>query len=241
MINILLSTVIAISFFSISLFAEEETILEKADQKIDNTVDQVKKSLDETKDRRAQSKFFILGNWAPYDLIIPSKFGATLGLVRSEQKTWELEYMRGSVSVPSIIEDLGKMTDTRISLMARSYSDRNSFNLSYGLSYFDFSMTLGDKLLNRVTGGNYPALDLVQVQSLGAHFGIGNRWVFKKNFTLGVDWISWSQPLIILKKNNTFADYATNKKDKDDVETAVNIISYFPRISALKLQLGFSF
>jgi hypothetical protein len=202
---------------------------------------QVTELLLETKDRRANSKYVALLNYSPLDLLIPSKIGLTLGLVNGTEQTWELEYLKGSVSVPFVIEDLGKMTDERISLIGRSYFNNNSFNFSYGLSYFDFSLHLGDKLLNRVTGGNYPSIDVVQVQALGFNMAVGNRWVFDKNMTFGVDWVSWAQPVSVIKKNSSFLDYATNQEDRDDVEKAINFISYFPRLAFFKLQFGMSF
>lgn len=204
-------------------------------------IEKVQEAVSDSAQLRSNRKYFVMANYSPFDLLIPGKYGATVGLHRSAQKTWEFEYLRGSISVPFIVEDLGKMTDERFSIIARSYSDRNSFNFSYGLSYFDFSLSLGDKLLNRVTAGNYPSLDLVEIQALGFHLGIGNRWVLNKNVTFGIDWVTWAQPLFLTSKKSAFLDYATNQKDKDDVDAALKVISFFPRLAFLKLQLGISF
>src|SRR5690606_30674611 len=144
------------------------------------------------------------GNYSPLDLLIPSKYGGTIGYTQNADTSWEFEYLKGSVSVPFLVDDLGKMTDERFSIIRRSYLGSNSFNISYGLTYFDFSMHLGNKLLDRVTGGGYPAIDLVEVQSLGLNLGIGNRWIFNKNITFGVDWISWAQPFYVMKKKSAF-------------------------------------
>lgn len=194
-----------------------------------------------TKERRAESSYFALASYSPIDLIIPGKLGLTLGLISDNSKSWELEYLRASISVPFIVEDLGKMTDQRLSLIGRSYFGGNSFNVHYGLSYFDFAISLGDKLLNRVSAGVYPALDVIQIQSLGFNLGIGNRWIVTSNITFGIDWISWSQPVYIIKKQSVFLDYATNQADRNDVENGIKLISYFPRIALLKLQLGMTF
>lgn len=210
-------------------------------QEIQKPSEEVKEALLETKDHRANTNYVALLNYSPIDLLIPSKIGFTLGLINGPEQTWELEYLKGTVSVPFIVEDLGKMTDERFSLIGRSYFGNNSFNMSYGLSYFDFSLHLGDKLLNRVTGGNYPSIDVVQIQAVGFNMGFGNRWVFEKNITFGVDWISWSQPVSLTKKNSAFLDYATNQEDRDDVEKAIKFISYFPRLAFFKLQFGMSF
>lgn len=229
---------------SLSSNAEEPTDprdTEKTKQQIQKPSEQVTQILLETKDRRASSDYIAMLNYSPFDLLIPSKIGFTLGFICNVDQIWEFEYLKGSVSVPFIIEDLGSMTDERFSIIGRSFLARNSFNFSYGISYHDFSLHLGDKLLNRVTGGSYPSIDVVQIQSLGFNLGVGNRWTFDKNITFGVDWVSWAQPVLITKKNSDFLNYATNEEDRDDVEKGIKFISYFPRLSFLKLQFGLSF
>lgn len=219
----------------------EQSALDKAGQIAKNTTEQVSKTLSETRERREKADYFALANYSPLDLLIPSKYGFTLGYIESADKTWEFEYLRGSISVPFIVEDLGKMTDERLSVIGRSYFGGNSFHVSYGLSYFDFSLHLGDKLLNRVTGGSYPSIDLVEIQSLGFNLAVGNRWSFNRNVTFGVDWISWAQPVYVMNKKSAFLDYASNQQDKDDVDKATKLISHFPRLAFLKLQLGILF
>lgn len=219
----------------------DKSVLDKAGEVAKETTEQVTKTLAETKIRRGKADYFVLVSYSPIDFLIPSKKGITLGLIRDADKTWEFEYLSGSISVPLVVEDLGKMSDERISIIGRSYFGNNSFNFSYGLSHFGFSLHLGDKLLNRVTGGNYPSLDLVEIKSLGFNVGIGNRWTFKHDVTLGIDWISWMQPVHITKKESSFLDYASNEEDKKDVDKAIGFISYMPRFAFLKLQLGILF
>ncbi len=201
---------------------------------------EVLKKLEE-KDLRYKYDYFFYGMYSPIDLVIPSKLGFSFGLTNDGNNTWELEYLRGSLSVPFIIEDLGKMTDERISIVRRSYFGGNSFNVSYGISYFSFSMHLGDKLMNGLTGGAYPSIDLVEIKSYGLNVGIGNRWIFNKNISFGVDWISISQPMMVTDKKSYFLDYSSNQQDKDDVDKAMKVISYFPRVVVFKLQLGILF
>lgn len=242
-------------FVSASALAQDSTVntnQPQAETPPPNLLDQAKEGakkagesisavLKEGPARRAEADYFALLNYSPIDFLLPGKYGFTLGAVKNADKTWEFEYLRGSISVPFIVEDLGKMTDERMSLIGRSYFGSNSFNLSYGLSYFAFSMHLGDKLLNRVTGGSYPSIDLIEVNSLGFNAAIGNRWALNKNISFGIDWISWAQPLLITKKQNSFLDYASNQDDRDSVDKATKIIAYFPRIAFLKLQLGVLF
>lgn len=222
---------------------------QKADTPADKVLKDVKKSTDQvaaqvslSRQRRSESNYFAFADYSLIDLVIPNKYGATIGLFQDADRSWELEYLRGSVSVPFIISDLGEMTDQRISLIRRSYAGRNSFNVSYGFSYFDFSMHIGDDMLGRITAGAYPSsIDLIRLQSLGFNLGIGNRWTFNRNITLGIDWIAWSQPVLITKKDSAFLDYASNSEDKDDVEKGLNTVSYFPRLTFLKVQFGILF
>lgn len=239
---LLLRTVLvsSILIFS-SMSTAEEDSSETAKDPRQHLYTQPVNTLSSSKSKREERSYFVLGNYSPIDLIIPSKIGLTFGSNRSSDNSLEIEYLKGAISVPIIVEDLGEMSDTRISLIKRNYFGSNSFNLNYGLSFFDFKLFLGDELLSRITSGTYPALDLIHLQSLGLNLGIGNRWTFSNNWTFGVDWVSWSQPLYILKEENAFLDYATNENDRDDVETAVDVISYFPRLQVLKIQLGYSF
>ncbi|MGZ3768020.1 MAG: hypothetical protein ACXVCP_05245 [Bdellovibrio sp.] len=218
----------------------EQSALEKTDEVLRNTNEQVATVLSATRDRRAGSSYFVLGNYSPLDLLIPSKYGVSLGLIVDADRTWEFEYLKGSFSVPFVVEDLGEMTDERYSLIRRFYFGGNSFNFSYGLSYFDFSVHLGNKFLNQVNA-NYPSVDLVQVDALGFNLAIGNRWTFDHNITLGVDWVSWAQPVFTTNKKSAFLDSSASQQDKENVDKALKTITYFPRLSFLKLQIGILF
>lgn len=190
-----------------------------------------------TSERRAKGKYFVLANYAPVDLFVPGKYGATIGYIRDADQTWELEYLRGTKTISFVVDDLGEMTDQRLSLMGRSYFNTNSFNLSYGLSYFDFLLHLGNEQLTR----SQASADLVRTQSLGFNIGVGNRWAFSHNIALGCDWISWTQPVYITHKDSAYLDQARDQDTKEGVETALKVISYFPRFSLLKIQLGILF
>lgn len=218
-----------------------ERPLDSAQEQVQAVAQKVESVLQNTRWRREQNDYLGLINYAPLDLIIPSKIGFTLGLIRDADTTWELEYLRGSVSVPFVVDDLGSMTDQRISLIRRSYFGGNSFNVGYGLSYYDFKVNLGSDILSRLTSGSVPEIDLIKIQALGFNLSLGNRWHLDHNITLGVDWISWSQPVVVTKEDTVFLDYVTNAEDREDVDTAVKLTSYFPRFSFFKIQLGILF
>lgn len=239
---------ICLQFFVCFNAFSEGDLSERVEKTFDSAVETTKEvaekvnsKMNETKSLRENTKYYLLGNYAILDLLIPTKYGVSAGVVEDVNKSWELEYLHGSLSVPFVIEDLGKVTDDRISIIGRSYFGNNSFNFNYGLSYFSFSLHLGDKLLSNLTGGAYPSLDLIEVNSVGFHIGIGNRWAINKSATFGIDWLEWSQPVIVTSKKTAYLDYATNQKDKDDVDNLIKIVSYFPRLTILKIQFGLLF
>jgi hypothetical protein len=65
--------------------------------------------------------------------------------------------------------------------------------------------------------------------------------VYKERWSLGVDWFSWAQPFVILKKDADFLNQTTDDDYKDDIDVAMKVMAYFPRWAAFKLYLGYSF
>lgn len=192
----------------------------------------------ETKAEKS-TNYFAFVNYSPLDLIVPSKYGVTMGLIQSSDETWEFEYLRGNLSFALLVDDLGAMTDQRFSITRRSYWSKNMY-VGYGLSYFDFSARLGSDLLDSV-GANVPSVDLIELQSLGAHFALGTMWTFKHDLALSVEWIAWAQPIFQLKKDAPFLSESNDSGDRDTVRKALNFISYFPHFSVLKIQFGMLF
>jgi hypothetical protein len=175
------------------------------------------------------------------DFIVFHKIGASAGLVMSPDFTWELEYIGATLSFPSLADDLGGVKDRRLSLIGRRYPKSNSFNLWLGLSYMSLSAHISNDMINRVSGGNSPDLDLIEINSVGLTFGFGNRWIFDNGVTFGVDWLAITQNLSVLDRKSTFLDRATNPQDRESIERVIDLISSFPRITLLKLQLGYIF
>ncbi len=226
--------------FSSCAFAEEQNTQEKIVEAFQEGKNQVVQALSHSRLVRQNSNYFATGNFAPVDLILPSKFGVTLGTVTNADYTWELEYLKSSVSVPFLVDDIGEMTDERLSLIRRNYFGTETFNLSYGLSYNKFKVHIGSKYLAYIST-NIPDADLMEIESLGFNVGIGNRWIFSNRWMVGVDWASWSQPVFTTKYNNKYSDFATDEDSKDTVDTVAKLIRWVPRISLLKLQVGYSF
>lgn len=226
--------------FSNFVFAEEQNTQEKIVEAFKDSKDQVVAALSHSRLVRQNSDYFVTGSYAPIDLVLPSKLGLTAGLVNDADHSWEAEYLKSSVSVPFLVDDIGEMTDERFSVIRRNYFGTETFNLSYGLSYYKFKVHLGNKYLASVAT-TIPDVDLLRVESVGFNMGIGNRWIFSNRWIVGVDWISWSQPVFTTRKNNKFDDYSNDSGAKDTVDTAIKLITWVPRITLLKLQVGYSF
>ena len=85
-----------------------------------------------------------------------------------------------------------------------------------------------------------PNAEILNIESINLDIGIGNRWYYN-NFSIGVDWVGLSQPVISLKKSAPFVEETTDDDKKDDVDTFLKIGTYFPRLYLLKLNLGYTF
>jgi len=189
---------------------------------------------------RTENNYFASFNYSALDFPIPGKWGVTAGLMSTPDRTWELEYLKGSYTVPGGFRDLGSINDTRISLISRTYFG-NSFNLAGGISYFDFTADVGDKLLSGATGGAYPSMNAMTVRGFGAYVGLGNSWTFRKNITLGIDWIAIAQPVYITKRTSDFTQNSNDASANQSIDDTMKIISYLPRFALLSAHLGMVF
>jgi hypothetical protein len=188
---------------------------------------------------KSERKILGMIQYAPLDLFIPSKYGASAGWRFTPKTTLELEYLRGSLSVPFLFDALGGMTDQRLALIVRSHFRKSSFNYHYGVSYNMFKIKLGNEIINRSVP-HASDLDEIILNSLGFVVGLGNRWIISDNFIVGVDWFVWAQPLTQLKKKTDFMQYVSDS-DRGRLNDAIDFISEFPRFSVLKINLGMTF
>lgn len=176
--------------------------------------------------------------YAPLDLLIPGKIGVTTRMSRSSEAAFELEYLQGRFSAPFFIDDLGSMTDRRISVVKRSF--RGRFNVHYGVTHFSFDARLGGGYLQYVT----PAArerDVVSARSLGIVAGIGHRWALGDRVLVGIDWISWAQPLFTIERDDIVTSHMTDSSARDRIEKTVGLVMSTPRLSVLKAHIGYQF
>lgn len=183
----------------------------------------------------------ILGHYSQIDLILPAKMGLAIGRRDSERSMWEFEFTHGRFT-PFFIEDIGTFTEDRYTIKRRmTGEDGAGFQWFYGLFYQKFDLSIGNALLSRLTGGSYPSVDLISIGGIGTTIGVGYRWIFKKNFLLGVEALAWSQPLFTTSKDTKFLDIVSNQNDRDNANTAVRVMQYFPRVTVAKIELGCTF
>lgn len=180
--------------------------------------------------------------YSPIDLLIPSKIGASIGYRFGETNVFELEYLRGTIAIPFLVDDIGSFKEEKLSLLVRSFSDRSSsFNFFYGVAMVRTRLEIGNEILSRVSGSIPAGYDVANFLSIAPVVGIGNRWKWDNGVTFTIDWASLTQPVVVVKDELPIFDSVTNAEDKDDLDTFKKIVSYFPRLTLFKLELGFSF
>lgn len=184
------------------------------------------------------AKYFGFLTYSPLDLVVPNKLGLTAGF-STTSNSWELEYVTGSFGMPFFLESLGGVRDERFSIIGRHFWNK-SLNFSYGLTYFKFSGDVGSDIVSRIPGTPPAQVDVLKVDSWGINLGVSSRWTIE-GISVGIDWINWSQPISILHQENLFDSYVSNQTDKDRVDKVIKYMSYFPRFTLLKLQIGMTF
>lgn len=213
-----------------------ETVKKKSSEFADN----IGKELEKNKKRRSKKNWGTHFNYTYLDTWIPGKIGLNLYYIESQKVTWDLEYLKGSLSVPSFIFDLGEFSDTRVSFLKRSYGRKTSFHYFYGAYYNHINIQLGDDMLSSVSGGNKSSVDVMSIKLLGATWGFGNRWHTSGKFTWGVDWFTVNLPLVVLESETPYLEKSNEKDDRDDARGAIGVMESYPTFSILKLQLGIS-
>lgn len=181
----------------------------------------------------------LLGTYSLLDMWIPGKWGVSYSYHPSANGSFEIEYLRGKLS-PFIFEELGTITDQRLTLMYRSYSQRNSFNFLYGINYSSLKLQLGSEILATVTTGDPGAFDLISIKTLGLTWGMGSRWNLNR-FLISVDWLVLNIPIIALESEAPFINATSDSSRKDDAQEILDFAKGIPTLAIAKIQLGISF
>jgi hypothetical protein len=220
-----------------------EKVKETSSEAVEKTFEKVgeaQQAISTPRQSRAERKWVINGNYSYFDLLIPGKWGGTVGYVKDASNTYELEYMRGSWGLGWLGVDIGKVTEQRIAAVWRTFGERGTFNYQMGLNYNIFNVEIGNTLLSKITGDR-TRYEVMNLETLGVSWGIGNRWQTRGGFLWSFDWFQLHVPVVTTKQNTAFVEATPNQEDRDDAKTAVRWIRHFPRIAALKFQIGFSF
>jgi hypothetical protein len=190
---------------------------------------------------RARTPWSVTANYAFLEMWVLTKYGLTVARNESAAKTYELEYMTGSLGIGYFGVDIGKIEEQRLALMSRSFSERNSFSWFYGAYINQIQAHLGNDYLATVPGVTRSSVELMELQTLGATFGIGNRWQLKNGFTWGVDWLSVHWPLMVLQQDSPFIANSNDPSKRNSADDAMDVFKRLPSFGAFKLQLGYSF
>jgi len=214
----------------IILFLSLFPLHSKADPKI---------NLDRSLVERQVKSISLLANYSYVDLWIPSKYGLSASISPNAKTTYDIEYLRANLSLGWFVDDLGSFNDQRLSILRRSFNGRNSLNFVFGAYYSRTKVNIGARFLSGISPqDNY---DLLLIDNVGLTVGIGNRWVLKSGFTFGADWFSANVPLVNTRKENVFAKLTKDKDDRDTANDIVDIFRKIPGFSILKIQIGYSF
>jgi hypothetical protein len=219
------------------------TVLDELKQQTDKATDYIEKNVDEmeveSQAARVGKNYYAGVHLGLFDFIVLPKYGVNLGVLDSHSDMYELEYSRGSISGPGVFKHLISITEQRLSLKKRNYFRGGSFNVSYGVFYNSLEAGIGKEII-------VPALQsqsykkVIDLQALGLSAGIANTWIFANKLAVGVDWISWSQPIFKLKAEPEDFEFVENR-DRGAIRRAQKYLLYFPRWSILKVQVGLMF
>lgn len=215
-------------------------LLDEGKEATDELYSKAKNAIKKERTSRDNRKDSLLTlNWSPFVLAsfpMP-KSGFQAGWVASESVTIDPEYLSGGIGFSLAKLDIGKISDTLITLPMR-YFPGNSFNTKVGATYRKLSVVIGDSILSRII--NRPAhLDLLEYKFYSLNIGLGNRWQLDNGITLGADWIDLNVPFSA-KKNEAVTSYITDENDKKSVKTAIDILTAV-QFTALKFQIGYTF
>jgi len=217
---------------------------EKAGEAVDYGAEKSKdlrRSLGAARERRGNSQWTFTGNYSLFEMWVLTKYGVTVGYNRSPSSTYEFEYMRGSLGFGYFGLDIGKISEERFALLWRSYGRRNSFSFVSGLYYNKLDVHLGSDLLASVSGQDRAKVDIMELQTVGLSWGVGNRWQTSGGFVWGADWLVLNVPVWIVKQEHPFIDSSNSAEARDDANDTMRILRRIPAVAALKIQLGVSF
>lgn len=220
---------------SFSGYAQEESI-----QKIEESAKQLQQSVKRTPKYRNEHRITTALNYSFLDVWTLGKFGASASWQLTE-RAWELNYQRGSFGLGVFVADIGKITEQRLQFFTRSYGSRTSFNWFYGIFYDDVKVRLGNDILNKVSQGSYPNVDLMTMQTAGVTWGFSNRWQRRDGLSFGIDWFEINIPLTTIDQDVPILGSDAENGDKTRIRDALEFFENIPTAALARVYVGYSF
>jgi hypothetical protein len=191
--------------------------------------------------KRADKKWILAANYALIDAFFSANRGFSAGYALSPANTLEFDYAWGSNDLDWIDEKQGQASTQRYMLLWRSYGQRGSFNLQYGLSLNKYKVNLSDQALMSVPAHLRNEASTMDIETLNLGFGLGNRWQTQSGLVFSFDWLQTHLPIHTLKKRATYADATISGIDRDDANKITRSMTKLPRFVILKIELGITF
>lgn len=246
--------IIAFILVSQALFAEEKpkteeksmgTKVEEASGKLGEAVndaaDKVKTTMAQTRENRESTHWTLSAHITPFTLWTMMDYGVSASYHPSAKVAYELDFTTGQLGFGYFGVDIGRLRERKYSFIRRSYSDRNSFHFATGIFINDLDVKLGNKYLSAVAANRRSEVDLLQIQTAGLTFGLGNRWQFKSGAVFGLDWLMINLPVWTISQKHPFLDASGNQDYVDDIQSALKLFRHIPTLALLRIQAGYSF
>ena len=193
------------------------------------------------RENRALNNWGVTGNYSLMEMWVLTKWGLSASYTNNPAWTYELEYANGSLGWGYFGIDIGRIKEERVSVLARSFSKRNSFNFLYGVFYNKLDFRLGKELLDAANAANSNEFDSAEVTLAGLTWGFGNRWHTRKGYIVGIDWLTINLPFSVIQQHAPFLKRSQDENDRKDFKDSLDFIKRFPSIGVLKFQVGLTF
>lgn len=213
------------------------SLAETAKEKIKEDVQEIKQSAKKSSDRREERHHTALVGLEFFSTWVPTKVTASYTYNFNRKWSLEAEYARGYMGTGIIGVDLASISENRYSFQARRFLG-NSFHTIFGLYKDDVKAKLGSEFLDDMTD---TSIDSLSVQVVGATLGLGNRWQWGSGFTLGIDWIRMSLPLIDKNIDDDVLKNIPSESDRDKIKSGIDKVTDVPTFVLFGFYLGYSF
>jgi hypothetical protein len=222
-----------------SATSRPETEKEKQERLLKES--QQEQDVKEAREKRERKHLLVAGN---YSLLEPgasgTKYGASIGYVLDSFHTFEFEFVEGPFNLDWLGDNIGEIKARHLSVQWRTFGRRSlTFHNIVGLDYNRYNIRLSDQYVD-VAGMSEDERNMY-IDSMGLMWGVGNRWQTKHGFMFTADWVQIHVPVAVVAQDTSYTNQATDENEKHRVFNRLNYIKHFPRLLAVKLQLGFTF